>query len=198
VRPWLQSPRSTPTAVKKISKDELMENKYSIDEHIHRYACWTAARAASISRFSNSEISQFILETDLQNELDKIKNREMTSDDYKEWFIIQSGRILESMEKYKAGSKENLFRNISFGIAAKVVSIYVKTSEVIPTAGLSPISKVAIPPIDSYLLKGLQIKTKAWSTLDKEEYMNLVNELEEKNEGEAFWKLEFYWNLNNQ
>jgi hypothetical protein len=101
------------------------------------------------------------------------------------------------MEKYKAGSKENLFRNISFGIAGKVVSIYVKTAEILPTGGLSPISKVAIPPIDSYLLKGLQIKTKAWSTLGKEEYMQLVNKLEEKNEGRPFWTIEYYWNLNN-
>ncbi|MGN6267996.1 MAG: hypothetical protein ACTHM5_20130 [Ginsengibacter sp.] len=50
-----------------------MENEYSIVEHTHRYACWTAARAASISRFSNNEISQFILENDLQKELDKIR-----------------------------------------------------------------------------------------------------------------------------
>jgi hypothetical protein len=93
--------------------------------------------------------------------------------------------------------KENLCRKISFGIAAKVVSIYVKTAEIIPTSGRSAISKVAIPPIDSYLLKGVQIKTKPWSTLGKEEYMNLVNELEEKNEGRPFWTIEYYWNLNN-
>ncbi|MGN6194705.1 MAG: hypothetical protein ACTHOB_07180 [Ginsengibacter sp.] len=175
-----------------------MENEYSIDEHIHRYACWTAARAASISRFSNNEIGQFIFENNLQKELDNIKKGVITSDEYKRWFVMQTKGILESMKKYNGKTDQKLFRNISFGIAAKVVSIYVKTAEIIPSRGLSRISNIAIPPIDSYLLKGLKIKTKAWSTLNKEEYMKLVNEIEERNEGRPFWKLEYYWNLNVQ
>jgi hypothetical protein len=175
-----------------------MEKDYTIQEHVHRYACWTAARAASISRFSNNEISQFILENDLRNDLDKIRKEEITSDEYKKWFVEATESIYTSMKHYVDTRDEKLFRNISFGIAAKVVSIYVKTSEIIPSGGLSPISKVAIPPVDSYLLKGLKIKTKPWSTLNKEEYMTLVHDLEERVQGEPFWKLEFYWNLSNQ
>ncbi len=108
-----------------------MENNYTIEEHIHKYACWTAARAASISRFSNNEITQFILENNLRTELGKIKEKKITSDEYKEWFIKQVDGILTSMKNYTSNKGEKFFRNISFGIAAKVISIYVKTSEVI-------------------------------------------------------------------
>ena len=168
-----------------------------MEEHVHRYSCWTAARAASISRFSNNEISQFILENNLQNALGEIKKEEITSAQYKEWFVRQTDVMETSMKNYVESREEKPFRNISFGIAAKVVSIYVKTSEIISSGGLSPISKVAIPPVDSYLLKGLKIKSKPWSTLNKEEYMTLVNDLEDRVQGQPFWKLEFYWNLNN-
>lgn len=174
-----------------------MENNYTIEEHIHKYACWTAARAASISRFSNNEITQFILENNLRTELGKIKEKKITSDEYKEWFIKQVDGILTSMKNYTSNKGEKFFRNISFGIAAKVISIYVKTSEVIASGGLSPISQVAFPPVDSYLLKGLKIKGVVWSKLEKGDFINLIGQLEKLNEGKPFWKLEFYWNLNS-
>jgi len=68
--------------------DKMIEN-YSIDEHIHSYACWTAARAASVSRFSNKEIGHFIEEIDLRNKLEEISKQQITSSNYKEWFIQQ-------------------------------------------------------------------------------------------------------------
>ena len=106
--------------------NDMIADEYSMGEHIHRYACWTAARAASISRFSNNEISRFILENNLQNELDKIKNKEITSDEYKEWFVKRVDGILSSMKNYTSNKEEKPFRKISFGIAAKVISIYEK------------------------------------------------------------------------
>ena len=60
-----------------------MEKDYTIEEHVHRYACWTAARAASISRFSNNEISQFISQSGLRNELDKINKEAITREKYR-------------------------------------------------------------------------------------------------------------------
>ena len=176
--------------------EKLIED-YSIDEHIHRYACWTAARAASISRFSNKEICQFIEEIDLRNELEKLRKQQITLEVYREWFNHQVENIFTIMENYISGKEEGFFRNKSFGIGAKVISIYVKTADVIPNRGLSAISKVAFPPVDSYLLKGLKIKVKAWSGLDKEGFMNLINDLEKVNDNKPFWKLESNWNSNS-
>lgn len=176
---------------------EKSNDNYPIDEHIHRFACWTAARAASIGRFSNKEICQFIAEIGLRNQLELLRKQQITSEDYEEWFIRQVDNLLERMNFYFSGKEKDFFRNISFGIAAKVISIYVKTAEVIPTKGLSSISKVAFPPVDSYLLKGLKIKGKAWSGLDKNGFMNLINDLKILNDGNDFWKLEASWNLNS-
>ena len=174
----------------------MKESEYTMEEHIHRYSCWTAARAASVGRFSNDEMIQFITESDLKNELDKIRGKEISSAEYMEWFIIQADRILTNMEKYKS-SKDKIFRHISFGIAAKVVSIYVKTAEIIKSGGLSPISQVAFPPVDSYLLKGLNIKNVVWSNLEKDPFIELIKDLEKRNNGKPFWRLEYYWNLNS-
>lgn len=176
---------------------EKLNQNYSIEEHIHRYACWTAARAASISRFSNKEICQFIEEIGLRNELELLRKQEITSEVYREWFISQVKNVLKCMDKYIAGKREGFFRNRSFGIGAKVISIYVKTAEIIPTKGLSSISIVAYPPVDSFLLKGLKIKGKAWSGLDKDGFMNLIDDLKILNGSNDFWKLEASWNLND-
>ncbi|MGN6802007.1 MAG: hypothetical protein ACTHJN_08885 [Ginsengibacter sp.] len=173
-----------------------METIYNIDEHIHRYASWAAARAASVSRFSNKEIGSFIEAIELKNKLEEIQRQEITSKEYKEWFTRQVQHLKEKMELHKS-KDEKIFRRISFGIAAKVISIYVKTAEVIPTKGLSAISKVAYPPVDSYLLKGLKIKSKAWSGLKKNEFLELIDYLEKIKGDQPFWKLEFYWDLNN-
>lgn len=78
-----------------------MENNkdehYTIDEHIHRYAIWTAARAASVSRFSNREISRFILESGLRNDVGQLAKREISRDDYKQWFINKTEFIEHGM-----------------------------------------------------------------------------------------------------
>ena len=129
--------------------------------------------------------------------MELLRKQQITSEMYREWFIIQVENVLKCMEKNIAGKREGFFRNTSFGIDAKVINIYVKTAEIIPNRGLSPISKVAFPPVDSYLLKGLKIKGKAGSRLDKDGFMNLILDLKKLNGDNPFWKLESSWDLNN-
>ena len=47
-------------------------NDYTIDEHAHRFAVWTAARAASRSRLKNTEVEHLINQSDLRNAVDKL------------------------------------------------------------------------------------------------------------------------------
>jgi len=69
--------------------EKLIED-YSIDEHIHRYACWTAARAASAGHFSNNEISKFITVSGTREGLETLRYKdEMTHSIYKDWCIVQ-------------------------------------------------------------------------------------------------------------
>jgi hypothetical protein len=173
---------------------------YSIEEHLHRYACWTAARAASTSRFSNSEISKFITASGTKDALESLRQKdEITHSIYKEWFIVQSNALLKAMNDYKQPKAKK--RKREFGIAAKILSIYIKTVEVIPTKGSSAIALVAFPPIDSFLLKGLKkelvIDNTSWSTMEENEYMEMIEKLKNFMREKPFWKLEYYWNLNN-
>jgi hypothetical protein len=176
-----------------------MENDYTIEEHVHRYACWTAARAASTSRFSNAEVLQFITDSGLREALQALRlNVEINHSIYKDWYVEQVNILLKNMDEYK-NSKDKKRKKL-FGIAAKIVSIYIKTAEILPSLGDSKISKVAFPPIDRFLLSGLkkklELKNISWSNMEKDEYMGLIETLKKFIGNEPFWKLEMYWDLN--
>lgn len=173
--------------------------KFSIEEHTHRFGLWAAARAASTSRFTNSEIADFINQCQLKESLQELKALDNIDHEiYKDWFIKKANVLIECMNKYE--NAKNKKRKKSFGIAAKIISIYVKTFEVIPSKGDSKISRVAFPPIDRYLLSGLKneltLTNISWSEMNEEDFMNLVEKLKGFIKEEPFWKLEFYWDLN--
>jgi hypothetical protein len=97
------------------------------------------ARAASTSRFSNAEVSQFINDSGLREALQALRLKdEMNHSIYKDWDIKQVNILLKNMEKYKNSKEKKRIR--LFGIAAKVVSIYIKTAAVVPLLGDSKIS----------------------------------------------------------
>ena len=174
-------------------------DNYSIEEHTHRFGLWTAARAASTSRFSNSEVAAFIKESKLKEALGELQSsQEMNHEIYKDWFIRRVNSILAGMSNYINVNDKK--RKKIFGIAAKIVSIYVKTVEIIPSKGNSKISHVAFPPIDRFLLAGLKEKLKikniSWSNMEEEEYMKLIGDLKELIGDKPFWTLEYYWDLN--
>src|SRR5690606_35206875 len=107
------------------------------------------------------------------------------------------------MDDYRNLKNEKIHRKKGFGIAAKIVSIYIKSVEVLPSNGSSAISKVAFPPVDSILLKNLisekkiDIKSTAWSRMSKEDFMEVIGILKSLMVDEPFWKLEYFWNVNS-
>lgn len=71
---------------------------YSIEDHTHRFGLWTAARAASTSRFSNSEIAEFLEKCKLKESLQELRNsHSMDHEIYKEWFIQKATFIVGCM-----------------------------------------------------------------------------------------------------
>ena len=180
-------------------------SKYTIEEHLHRYACWTAARAASTSRFSNDEVAGFLLSCNLRENLEELRTKSIvTHEIYREWFLTQVNSLRSCLIGYKNVKNPDIHRVKEFGIAAKMVSIYIKTVEVMPSKGISPISMVAFPPIDSILLKKLQsekeidILNTAWSGMGEKEFMEVIEKLKNIMGGQPFWKLEYFWNLNKK
>ena len=100
---------------------------YTIDAHTHRFGLWTAARAASTSRFSNSEVAGFIEDCQLKNSLEELRNAQnIDYEKYRSWFIAQVNSIKACIKNYENDNR----RKKAFGIAAKIVSIYVKTVEI--------------------------------------------------------------------
>jgi len=93
-------------------------------------------------------------------------------------------------------------KNFSFGLAAKIISIYIKTVEVLPTKGLSILSQVAYPPIDSILLKNLntrhKIKSKTnWSTFKWSDYVQVIEFLQIHYPKVPGWKIEVEWKVSD-
>lgn len=180
------------------------EQDYDFGEHCHRYACWVAARAASVSRFSNGQIASFIDDLQIKQEVEKLRKKKSLSHEiYKKWFediVTGMEKSMNLSQKAKTDRKKKL-RNISFGIAAKVVSVYVKTYEIIPEKGISVLSTYAFPPIDSFLLKKLkaagiiEIEKTNWSTFNKNEYFRIIEILRNNKSGFPFWMIEKNWEI---
>lgn len=172
---------------------------HTIDEHTHRFGLWTAARAASTSRFSNSEVAKFIESCNLKEAVEQLRRlTHMDHETYKEWFIRTANFIKKCMSEHKSVKQ----KKVTFGIAAKMLSIYIKTVEVLPTKGSSLISNVAFPPIDRFLLSNLKMKQDlkniSWSKMENDEFIQLIEQLKQLTKEEPFWKLEYYWDLNKK
>lgn len=178
---------------------------YDFNEHCHRYACWAAARAASVSRFSNTEIANFIRLIQLREGVDQLREAGTVSHAlYRGWFLIKAGALEKLMRRGRQVEPglEKKLRRVSFGVAAKVISVYVKTYAVLPGKGKSLLSKFAFPPIDSFLLTKLKMNNVAgigktnWSAFGKDEYMPLIDLLRNYMGDKPFWMIERFWDVN--
>lgn len=177
-------------------------NDYTIDEHTHRFAMWTAARAASRSRLKNTEVELLICESQLKEEVERLrKSPALNEIIYKNWIKVIGEKICTIVQA-QAWSDFKL-KTFHFGLAAKIISIYIKTVEVIPTKGLSLLSQIAYPPIDGILLKNLNIKHSLklkvnWSTFEWEQYSNVIDELNRLYPSIPKWKIEVLWKISNE
>ena len=173
-----------------------MLEDYSIEEHSHRFGVWTAARAASASRLSNQEVQELFHQINLRAEVDALKLKNITDEIYCTWIKETGEKLISNVTGLNSiDFKKNKF---CFGLAAKLISIYVKTVEVIPTKGASYLSAIAYPPLDSILLKNIKAHYENdfdtnWSTFDWQKYINWIEFLKTIKQDEPWWKLEAYW-----
>src|SRR5207237_4965917 len=112
---------------------------YTFDEHKHRYAIWTAARAVQRSFTTTHNIAKAINATGLK--CFSQSNEPITQNEYdtrhKQWSKI----IIDVLD-------------CSYGRAAKIIAIYLKTAVVLPTSGTAN-SLVIHPPLDRFLLHAI-------------------------------------------
>jgi hypothetical protein len=179
------------------------ERNYDHFEHRHRFAVWAAARAAqrglsggTVKRFaaainSAKAIRRFLLD----NKSQKITAQEFHKN-HRKWCLSITNHL-----------HDNGVPDATFGRAAKLVAVYLKSMVVLlPAGATSMLARTIYPPIDGQLLKAIADsediksiqkkawKKKTWSTLNEAEYYELIVQLREALGDETpWWAIEKYW-----
>ena len=99
--------------------------------------------------------------------------------------------------------------NATFGRAAKLVGMYLKSMVVLGPSSESAFARIAHPPIDGILLAKLALSDVnsehkrewariKWTKLNEDQYYELVEQLRQAfRSEEPFWKLERFWTVTN-
>lgn len=163
--------------------------EYSFSDHLHNYAVWTAARSVQRGYTNTKNIKAAIEKTELQ----KIANNGgiKTSKEFDEFHRKTANILIKELT--------GLGVPTTYGRAAKIIAVYLKTSVVIRDKGESQLSKIVHPPIDNILLTnlakintGIVLRNIKWSKLSEFEYFELIAKLRSLNMN-SFWKIEKYW-----
>lgn len=177
------------------------ESDYTLAEHRHRYAAWSAARAVQrdFKGASNSLIREALGASDLPGLLaSSAKRWPATARAFDRAHRQWCQQIVDNLAQ--AGVET------SFGRAAKVAAIYIKTLVVVGGHADSPLAQVAHPPIDAILLKCLAKqkhcrrdhrnlwRDTAWTKLEADDYYALIATLRAEGlDQPSFWTLERFW-----
>ena len=162
---------------------------YTFSDHLHNFSVWTAARAVQRAYTTTKNIKAAIDKTELAQLALKCDIK--TSDEF-DIFHRKTSKILI---EYLSG----IGIYTSYGRAAKIIAIYLKTSIIIKYSGESDLSKIIHPPIDNILLtnlsksnKHLNVSNIKWTQLSEDEYFELIKRLRSLHFN-GFWELEKYW-----
>lgn len=162
---------------------------YTFENHLHNYACWTVARAVQ-RNFTNTPNIIRAIETSGLMQLDKL--RVNSSEEYDAFHRKCCNQLIEYFKK-----ECNI--EATYGRAAKIVAIYLKTAVIVRYSGEGKLAEVAHPPIDRILLSNLQKNFKEkvpdktnWTKLDENQYFDLIAKLRTL-PFEKFWQLEKFW-----
>jgi hypothetical protein len=161
--------------------------KYNFSEHLHRYAVWTAARAVQCGLTSTKNIQAAIDKTGLNRFLDS--DLVMSEVEFDKFHRETAKKLIEELKDF----------GLTYGQAAKIIAIYLKTSVIIRTSGKSELSKFIHPPIDHILLTNINndhhelgLKGIKWTQLTETEYFDVIDKIRLL-KFEYFWEVEQYW-----
>jgi hypothetical protein len=165
-------------------------SNYSFETHLHRYAVWTAARAVQ-RNFTTTENIQSAIQT---SELKSFVQEPISNlIQFEKWHRKNAKLIISAF----GGEKE-----CSYGRAAKIISIYLKTAVGLRLPLDHPVQSVLHPPIDRILLQNLgseprfdglkKLKGVNWTQLEEDAYWDLVDLIKDK-VGYFDWRLEEFW-----
>lgn len=166
---------------------------YTFEKHLHNYACWTAARAVQ-RNFTNTPNIIRAIESSALMQLDSIKVN--SSEEYDVFHRKCCNQLIDYF-------KNDCEIEATYGRAAKIVAIYLKTAVIVRYSGAGKLAEVAHPPIDRILLtnlrkqfNGIVANKTNWTELDENQYFEVIIRLRTL-PFKKFWQLEEYWSAND-
>ena len=182
---------------------------YDLFKHRHNFAIWAATRAMQRgwegAHFG--PLRDALESTNLREFVQDFTANPITAPDFCKRHRRWCKRIVNSLEEAE-------IPNASFGRAAKLVAIYLKSMVVVGPHSTSDLAQVAHPPIDRYLLHGknghgglandpnlpIQLRDHCratkWTQLNEGEYYLLIKAIQRLVPNiDPFWRLERYWIL---
>ena len=176
-----------------------MAARYSHFTHRHRFAAWAAARASQRGWVKTPAIIAAIEASGLSKLVAGRRawpNTVPAFDRAHRDLCRQIAKHVQSKAKTKS----------TFGRAAKVVAVYLKSMVVFGPEHSSALARLAHPPIDRTLLKAIARDAQLdgnlrkicgecnWTELDEDGYYGLIAELRKHGlDKPSFWMLERYW-----
>jgi hypothetical protein len=164
-----------------------MNKNYNFNQHRHNFSMWAAARAVQRNFTTTENIVIAIEKSGLRDFVESFKNK--SKEEFNIFHIQCSSKIIKSLKDQEC----------TYGIAAKIIAIYLKTALIIYNKGQN--CDNIHPPLDRMLITNFikcnKIKEytyKPWTKLSKKDYWDLIS-LIEKYYGNIDWRLECYWQL---
>jgi hypothetical protein len=160
--------------------------------YIHRYACWTAARATQHRiKGLNGRI--------ICSALDKsnIVRFQQIYQPFKNYALVHNQLTKNMNEEFERSGLA-----VGFGVLAKIIAIYFKTALIVPGLASDTILpdhlKEIYPPIDSNVLQGLEIRNINWTKMTQKEHNIVIqrmlklygSEIQQK----GFWIMDRFFN----
>ncbi len=173
-------------------------SSYTFDDHLHRLAVWTAARAVQRGfSVSTSLICEAFLACRIKPAIDAVASSSITADEFNALHRKLCQSLLSWLDEHGVAK-------VTYGRVAKILGMYIKVGYVIPTLGRSILARIAHPPIDRILLHGISsvrelpeavsLAREKWTEWDESRYFEVINLIRRIIPGdEAFWRLECYW-----
>ena len=173
---------------------------YDLFEHRHRFATWAAARAAQRGLTDVATLRDAIDACGIRAYVHDRRNLRSSAQSFEAHHRKWCSSIVAFLRRRGIAGA-------TYGRAAKLVAIYLKSMVIVGPDSDSPLSRVIHPPIDRRLLTTLlasdglpsHIRRRgriAWTKLDARQYYALVADLRTViPSNQPFWKLEQYWTI---
>ena len=168
---------------------------YGTYQHRHNFAVWAGARAAQRGFTTTEKLKGALESTSIKNFVDRPYGEHAFNKHHRQWCTSICGRLSS------VGVE-----NPTYGRAAKLVAVYLKSMVVLPDLESEKASYVH-PPIDRVLLQNITkdpevstersrtLRSVSWTTLSEAAYFDLISILREINGDRPFWKLEEHWDV---